>query len=212
MAYFAIIHFSDSHIKQLDGLEVINLLQYSGSKADSLILQGVINHPAHAELDIHDYTTKKVEVFTHDGEVYFKGFISEIYCNHQQYTMRILSTKAALDKPLTRNFSKTCDAEFCDKRCGLVLSDHSFELDVVSLKGRMLYFQRPAGRIFENGYVIAAHQSYSIVEDHLDYIELDYAPKQAFQKFTIHMGCNKTIEHCNQYGNSINFRGFPFDI
>jgi uncharacterized phage protein (TIGR02218 family) len=154
----------------------------------------------------------------------FAGRIGEVRRGVQAFEAELRGLQAPLNVPVGRVFSRFCDADLGDERCGKDLEDSAFRAEgvVTEVLGSNAFrangldafedqwFAR--GRVVWEGAVeteIASHRA----EGATAVVELFDHPGAALAEgatFTIYAGCDKRLATCRaKFDNVINFRGFP---
>lgn len=158
--------------------------------------------------------------------------IGEITRQDDAFRVELRSFSATLDQPGGRYFTKTCDADLGDSRCGISLHDPAFrstgivssnpaptvqsfittdlgEFEPNWFSGGTLVWL--SGELTGNKSIIAdvsrleANGEYRVCVVH-DFGRLP-APGDNFELFA---GCDKSFETCkSRFSNHTNFRGFP---
>jgi len=153
----------------------------------------------------------------------FAGRIGEVRRGVAAFEAELRGLQAAFNKPVGRVFSRFCDADLGDARCGKDVESGVFRgegvvLEVISnvafrasgleayaegwfARGRLLW---TAGGLAE----VAAHR----VEADAVIELLDPAGSSLTvgASFTIYAGCDKSFATCKaKFANTLNFRGFP---
>lgn len=154
----------------------------------------------------------------------FAGHIGEVRRGVSAFEAELRGLQAAFNVPVGRVFSRFCDADLGDVRCGKdvtgaafsgegvvteVLSASAFRADGLEAhvdgwftRGRLVWSAGGEGEV-------AAHR----IESGDAVIELLDAAGSVLEVgagFTITAGCDKRFETCRaKFANAINFRGFP---
>lgn len=154
----------------------------------------------------------------------FAGHIGEVRRGVSAFEAELRGLQAPLNVPVGRVFSRFCDADLGDARCGKDISDSAFSTaSVVSEVLSPTSFRATglgdyAEGWFTRGRLVWAAGGESEVAAHhndglLAAVELlDPAGDLpiAGAAFTIYAGCDKRVETCRaKFANTINFRGFP---
>lgn len=162
--------------------------------------------------------------------VLYDGEIADIeYTDERKASFDVVSKLTASGGSiLVDTYSPLCRAEFCDSACRLSFDDYSltFVADASPDGNRNTVtsdvFDEPAPSyaksFWSNGTIeftsgrnigiiteISNHNGTSVSL----YLDLPY-PVEAGDEGIIYRGCDKTLQNCKQYFNSINFRGEPF--
>ncbi len=160
-----------------------------------------------------------------DRVTVWTGELGETRRGEQFFEAELRGLSHRLTQTTGRVYSRRCDAELGDARCGKDVSGAAFTgtgeaiqhvsaraftasgLDAFApgwfLRGRLTWTSgENAGAAFD----IAAHRG--------GFIEMETAPAAPVQPgdaFSITAGCDKRLTTCrDKFSNSVNFRGFPF--
>ncbi|WP_395645320.1 DUF2163 domain-containing protein [Terricaulis sp.] len=203
-----------------------------GLGVDTASVSGALSSDAITEADIGRglWDGARVDIYRVDWSDpalrvhLFAGRIGEVRRGAQAFEAELRGLQAALNVPVGRVFSRFCDADLGDARCGKdvataafqgaatvteVLSPHAFRASGLGgfedgwfVRGRLLW---EAGGEAE----ISAHrvEGESVVLEVLDPLRAVLAVGAAF---TVTAGCDKRHETCRaKFANAVNFRGFP---
>lgn len=154
----------------------------------------------------------------------FAGRIGEVRRGAQAFEAELRGLQAALNVPVGRVFSRFCDADLGDARCGKDVETAAFSgagevTEVISARS----FRASGLGAFGEGWFVRgrlvwdaggeAEVSLHRVEGDVVAIELLDAPWPELgigAAFTIYAGCDKRHETCRaKFANVVNFRGFP---
>lgn len=154
----------------------------------------------------------------------FAGRIGEVRRGVSAFEAELRGLQAALNVPVGRVFSRFCDADLGDTRCGKDIETPAFRGDgiVTEVLGAGVFradgLEAYAEAWFARGRLVwgaggegevAAHR----LEDGDAVIELLDAPGAVLEvgaAFAVYAGCDKRIESCRaKFANTLNFRGFP---
>ncbi|MEQ1618829.1 MAG: DUF2163 domain-containing protein [Terricaulis sp.] len=216
----------------LDGLRAGAIDKSLGLNVDTASVTGVLSSSAITEDDLARglWDGARVELYRVDWSDpsqrvhLFVGRIGEVRRGAQAFEAELRGVQAALNTPVGRVFSRFCDADLGDARCGkdienatfrvsstvaAVLSSSSFNTSGLSAfvadffaRGRLVW---SAGGESE----VLAHR----IEGADAIVELLDAPAIALSvgaAFTIYAGCDKRFSTCKaKFANTDNFRGFP---
>lgn len=203
-----------------------------GLSVDTASIAGALNADAITEEDLAAglWDGARVDIFRTDWRDpaprvhLFAGHVGEVRRGVQAFEAELRGLQAALNKPVGRVFSRFCDANLGDARCGK-------DIETSALKGEgVVTALLPRGALaasglgaFETGWFtrgrllwdgggqseVTAHR----IEAGAVTLELLDPPPEAVSPgaaFTIYAGCDKRVETCRvKFANSINFRGFP---
>lgn len=199
-----------------------------GLGADSASVSGVLESSAVTEADLARglWDGARVDLYRvdwSDASLFvhlFAGRIGEVRRGAAAFEAELRGLQAALNAPVGRVFSRHCDADLGDARCGVDLEDPEYRgegvvADVLSARTFLAegldafadgWFTRGLIHWDEGGVSeIAAHRG--------GVIELTDAPGAVLalgQAFAVTAGCDKRFATCRaKFGNTLNFRGFP---
>lgn len=156
------------------------------------------------------------------------GTLGDVRRTETAFEAELKSPGALLSAPLGRLYSRACDADLGDARCGVNLDALSFSGAgaVTALRGtRRFSASGLAGfssGLFARGLLIwtsgANAGATSEIVSHalsggaaiLELLELNAHAAAVGDAFSIKAGCDKSFETCRaRFSNQINFRGFP---
>jgi uncharacterized phage protein (TIGR02218 family) len=154
----------------------------------------------------------------------WSGRLSEVTRRGAAFAADLVSLKADLERPIGRVYSRCCDADVGDARCGVDLDDPAFRCEGVVTEAIGSKRLLAAGLdTFEHAWfgggtltwVSGANVGAVVrVARHAgSEIELGVAPRVAIEAgdaFVITAGCDKSFAMCGvKFGNRDSFRGFP---
>jgi uncharacterized phage protein (TIGR02218 family) len=154
----------------------------------------------------------------------FAGHLGEVRRGVRAFEAELRGLQAQLNAPVGRVFSRFCDAELADQRCGVSLDAPAYrgEGAVAEVLSNSAF--RASGLVaFDSGWfargrlawsaggegLIATHrrEGDTAVIELLNPAGAVLAPAATFVVFA---GCDKRIETCRaKFANGVNFRGFP---
>ncbi|MCF6293198.1 MAG: DUF2163 domain-containing protein [Robiginitomaculum sp.] len=157
------------------------------------------------------------------------GELGDISLQDNVFNAELVSNSRKLDRSIGRSFSKSCDANLGDVRCGFdfanspwsetvtileVLSSVLFSVSGVNLPEQNWYVY---GRVdwldadkITNSRLINTHYTAGGVEVFQLLLPPDI-PMQAGDQIRMIVGCGKSLTHCSaRFSNAGNFRGCPF--
>lgn len=213
-----------------------DLAASSGLAVDTQEAEGVLSSDAIAESDIAAtrWDGAAVTLFRVDWTdtalraAVFAGSFGEISRGPVGYRVELRSLAHALNQPVGRVFSSTCDARLGDARCGVDLDDPAYSSAATVAAaasrrsftstglaafadgwfgfGRVVWTSGPnAGLEFDVKRHALAGSTATV--ELIEEAPFDIA---AGHGFTIEAGCDRRIETCGaKFGNTVNFRGFP---
>lgn len=154
----------------------------------------------------------------------WSGRLSEVSRRGASFAAELVSLKADLERPVGRVYSRGCDAEVGDARCGVDLSAPEFrgEGEVAALIGQKS-FAASGLEAFDDGWFAGGAIVWSsganagtagrVVRHAGNVIELAAALRFAVapgDAFVVTAGCSKRFAVCGaKFENRDNFRGFP---
>lgn len=154
----------------------------------------------------------------------WSGRLSEITRRGEAFSAELVSLKADLEKTIGRVYSRTCDVEVGDARCGVNLEDVAFRGEgvVEGVTGPKTFAASGLGD-FESGWFTQgvlvwetganAGASSRVLRHAGGVIELVVAPRFAIadgDAFSVTAGCDKSFAMCRtKFANGVSFRGFP---
>lgn len=191
----------------------VNKISYSiALEPDLLELSGVFTAEAEWTKYFHNSMINcRVTLYEKD-QIIFKGFIDSYALSAPEFTISCKSLKALFNNSLVSNYGEYCSANFCDSKCGLSVMNYTHEFEVTAIDGTKIAILRGSSNVnFENGYALHDHKKLSIISDNGDYIILNEGiSDHDLSSIRLVAGCDKTYASCKHFGNTINFRGFPF--
>ncbi len=154
----------------------------------------------------------------------FAGYIGEVRRGAAAFEAELRGLQAALNTPVGRVFSRFCDADVGDVRCGIDLEDTAFRGEAVVTELIDTHAFRVSGlAAFADGWFtrgrlmwdeggggeIAVHRA----ESGGAVIEMTSPPGPVLTLgagCAVTAGCDKRFETCrDKFANALNFRGFP---
>lgn len=203
-----------------------------GLGADTASITGALDSDALTETDIARglWDGARLDLYKADWRDLsrrihlFSGFIGEVRRGAHAFEAELRGLQAPLNTPVGRVFSRFCDADVGDGRCGVDLDAGAYRgAGVVSAVTSARVFRASGLEAFAPGWfmrgaLIWSNGATSEVAAHTlegaeAAIELIDAPGFAISPgmaFTIRAGCDKRFATCREkFANSANFRGFP---
>jgi uncharacterized phage protein (TIGR02218 family) len=154
----------------------------------------------------------------------FAGRIGEVRRGALAFEAELRGLQAPLNTPVGRVYSRFCDADLGDARCGVALSTSAYRglgevTEIIDARSFRASGLGPfADGWFSDGRIVWDLGGQSEVSVHrqsaagatielIDAAGPELEPGAAFQIFA---GCDKRIATCRtKFANSVNFRGFP---
>ncbi len=156
--------------------------------------------------------------------IVWSGVLSEIVRSGGAYSAELVSLKASLERSIGRVYSRRCDADVGDVRCGVDIDGSAYRVSgmVEHLTGGV-GFRCAALSAFAAGWFTGGRLTWTsgvndglvarIVRHAGDALELSGVVRGAIAKgdaFTVTAGCDRAFETCRvKYANTARFRGFP---
>lgn len=203
-----------------------------GLGVDTASLSGALNSEAITEEDLARglWDGARVDLFGADWSDpalrvhLFAGRIGEVRRGVSAVEAELRGLQAAFNVPVGRVFSRFCDADLGDARCGKDIEDATFRAEglVTDVLGPAAFradgLEAYADAWFTHGRLVWSAGGESEVAVHrLDsgdaVLELRDAPGSVLETsaaFVVYAGCDKRFETCRaKFANTLNFRGFP---
>ncbi len=203
-----------------------------GLNVDSASISGALSSEAITENDLARglWDGARVDLFRIDWTEpslrvhLFAAHLGEVKRGAQAFEAELRGLQAALNVPVGRVFSRFCDADVGDARCGIDLDAPAYRGDgVVSAVLANGAFRAEGLEAFAEGWFtrgrlvwneggeseIAVHR----IEGGDAVLELIDPPGSALSigaTFVVYAGCDKRFTTCRaKFANKLNFRGFP---
>ncbi|MGH6950587.1 MAG: DUF2163 domain-containing protein [Vitreimonas sp.] len=203
-----------------------------GLAADTASISGALSSTALTEQELSRglWDGARVDLFRVDWSDptlrvhLFAGRIGEVRRGVSAFEAELRGLQTALNVPVGRVFSRFCDADLGDARCGIDIETPAFRGEgVVSEVLSPAAFRASGLGIYAAGWFargrvvwsaggeseVAAHR----IEAGGTAIELLDAPGAVLAPsagFAIYAGCDKRFDTCRaKFANTLNFRGFP---
>ncbi|MEQ1809095.1 MAG: DUF2163 domain-containing protein [Terricaulis sp.] len=222
--------FDDLTASPLQGVAPGVIEKSVGLGVDSASIEGALSVEAITEEDLARglWDGARVDIYRVDWSAVedrlhlFAGHIGDVKRGALAFEAELRGLQAALNVPVGRVFSRFCDADLGNARCGIdietsdfrgegivseVLNSHAFK--ATGLDGF-------ADQWFARGHIVwsdggpsevAAHR---VEADVAVFEMLDAVPISVGAHFTVYAGCDKRLETCRtKFANVVNFRGFP---
>lgn len=224
------LEFDELTAEPLQGVGAGAIEKSIGLNADSASIAGALSSEAITEAGLTRglWDGARVDIYRVDWSApedrvhLFAGHIGEVRRGVQAFEAELRGLQAALNVPVGRVFSRFCDADLGDARCGMNIDmpEFSCEGEVSEVLGSKAFrasgFADFADHWFARGRLVWADGGESEVATHRAegadavFELLDPAPLTEGAAFTVYAGCDKRIETCRaKFANVVNFRGFP---
>lgn len=218
--YLAGTGFDASSIQNRDDLSVNNLEVLSFFKSDSITI---------ADLEAGKYDFARVDIFvvnyadlTQGHLQTARGTLGQVTYDKFGYRFELRGLNHYLETNIGRMITPSCDAIFGDNRCGINLTNHTFNATVTSFLDKKNFTASSLTQLsnyFKAGEIIwtsgnnigqrgeiREHKTGGIITMILEFNN-DITNGDNFKIIT---GCDKSIGTCkNKFNNLLNFRGFP---
>ncbi|MFT3726324.1 MAG: DUF2163 domain-containing protein [Terricaulis sp.] len=154
----------------------------------------------------------------------FAGRLGEVRRGENGFQAELRGLQAPLNVPVGRVFSRFCDADVGDARCGIDLGVPSFRASGVIISASSPTVFRASGLSgYADGWFARGRLVWDVggqseiatfrqdgadaTVELLDPVGVSLAPGDTF---AIYAGCDKSFETCRaKFTNTFNFRGFP---
>jgi uncharacterized phage protein (TIGR02218 family) len=225
-----LLAFDDLIAEPVQGVSAGAIEKSVGLSVDSASFSGALSSAAITESDLTRglWDGARVDVYRVDwtapGERahLFAGHIGEVRRGAQAFEAELRGLQAALNVAVGRVFSRFCDADVGDVRCGIDMETPEFRGEGVIAEVLGTHSFRATGlgeyadQWFARGRIVWVDDTQSEVATHRNegdvavFELLDAAPLADGAAFSIYAGCDKRIETCRaKFANVANFRGFP---
>lgn len=222
--------FDDLIAEPAEALVTGSIEKSVGLAPDSASISGVLSSEAITEADIARglWDSARFDIFRVDWSSpedrvhLFCGRLGEVRRGVSAFEAEVRGLQAALNVPVGRVFSRFCDADLGDGRCGIDINapGRRGEGIVTEVLGSQAFRASGlagfAAHWFAGGRIVWASGDRGEVATHRSeggesVLELmDVTPLELGATFVIHAGCDKRIETCrDKFSNAVNFRGFP---
>lgn len=208
-----------------NGLEALRIEKSEGLAVDSSGVEGVLAIAAISEADLAAglWDGARCEVWrcdwTEPGQRVhlFAGRLGEVRHGPEGFQAELRGLQAALNAPVGRVFSRLCDAELGDARCGVNLSNRRYGGVVSAVLGPRAFAASgleaaPEGGLAAGLLTWDTGEASRVLAHRGAVLELAAAPArlEPGQGFTVAQGCDKRLATCrDRFANVLNFRGFP---
>lgn len=215
------------------GLSVGAAEKSLGLEVDTASMTGALTSEAVTEEDLARglWDGARVDIYRVDWRApdqrvhLFAGRIGEVRRGVQAFEAELRGLQAALNVPVGRVFSRYCDADLGDARCGKDIETSVFRGEGVvaeiiasaAFRAEGLddfadgWFSR--GRIVWDGggaSEIAVHRSSAGGQALIELLDAPTIALALGAAFAIYAGCDKRFQTCRaKFANAANFRGFP---
>lgn len=224
--------FDDLTCEPAAGVSVGAIEKSAGLGVDTASLSGALASEAVTEEDLArglwdgarvdlyrvDWTDPSLRVHL------FAGRIGEVRRGVQAFEAELRGLQVALNVPVGRVFSRFCDADLGDARCGKDLDHAAFRGEGVVTEAISATAFRASGldgfadNWFARGRLVwdgggeaelAAHRV-EAGEAVIELLDPRGPAPEVSATFVVYAGCDKRFETCRaKFANTLNFRGFP---
>lgn len=154
----------------------------------------------------------------------FAGRLGDVRRNAHAFEAELRGLQAPLNVPVGRVFSRFCDADVGDARCGLDLDDPLYrgEGEVAEIVSATVFrasgLHAFAANWFTHGKLHWSDGGVSEVAAHslndgaaiLEVLDVAESALTFGAAFVVNAGCDKRFETCRtKFANAVNFRGYP---
>lgn len=135
-----------------------------------------------------------------------------------RFTLRLEPESKKYHQSVVQSFSKTCRANFGDRRCRVNKMLHIYQYRIIEIRGKVVIVSNMDK---EDGYFLGGDAffqepvlSFKILGHFQNKIEMGSPLPEKIKSnylITLIAGCDKKfITCCNKFNNAVNFRGEPF--
>lgn len=222
--------FGDLAASPLQGVSPGVIEKSVGLSVDSASIDGALSSEAISEEDLARglWDGARVDIYRVDWAApeerlhLFAGHVGEVKRGALAFEAELRGLQASLNVPVGRVFSRFCDADLGDVRCGVALEASAFRGEGViagvlgSHAFKAMGLDDFADQWFSRGRIAWSEGGASEIATHRAesggaVIELlDATPLTVGASFIVYAGCDKRLETCRtKFANVVNFRGFP---
>lgn len=222
--------FEDATAEPLQGVSAGAIEKSLGLSVDSASIVGALSSAAIIEDDLARglWDGARVDIYRVDWSApelrvhLFAGRIGEVRRGASAFETELRGLQAALNTPVGRVFSRFCDADVGDARCGVDLEAPAFRGEGIITEVLGTHTFKAAGlagftdQWFARGRVVWADGRQSEVATHQAegdealFELLDPVTLSIGDELAAYAGCDKRIDTCrSKFANVVNFRGFP---
>lgn len=229
--------FGNVTYEALAGMTASAVTQTLSLNVDTMDIAGALQsgHLNEADLAAGLYDNAKLTLFLVDWsdvairDVLFAGSVGEISRGLNAFTAEMRGLAHALNQERGRVYSRGCDADLGDARCGVDLDDPAFKgTGTVTAATSNRSFAASGLDAFTDGWFKGGKLVWTSGANDGAAIEVKFHANngvivrfelwetlpfdiQAGDTFTVTAGCDKALETCGaRFNNIVNFRGFPF--
>ncbi|MGD9966969.1 MAG: DUF2163 domain-containing protein [Hyphomonadaceae bacterium] len=204
----------------------------AGLSIDSASIAGALSSDAITEADLARglWDGARIDIYRvdwsnpEDRVHLFAGHIGEVRRGASAFEAELRGLQAALNAPIGRVYSRSCDADLGDLRCTKDIESAAFRSDglVTEVSGSHAFMasglESFSDNWFSRGRVVWADGTTSEVAVHrsdagaalIELLDHPGAQLALGAAFVIYAGCDKHFATCRtKFANGLNFRGFP---
>lgn len=222
--------FEEMNAEPLQGVNAGAIEKSVGLGVDTASIEGALSSDAITEEELARglWDGARVDIYRVDWSApgervhLLAGHIGEVKRGAQAFEAELRGLQAALNVPVGRVFSRFCDADLGDARCGIDLEDTAFRGEgvVSEVLGTHAFkasgLEDYADHWFARGRIVWDDGGESEIATHraeradVAIEMLDASPISVGAAFIVYAGCDKRLATCNaKFANVANFRGFP---
>lgn len=156
-----------------------------------------------------------------DEEPISKFILGKTHIRDERFVCELMQLIDAVNQEVGRTVGPTCDAQFCDDRCGLDIEDYTYTGTITGVTNAGLFAdsgRAEADGFFDGGLIeftsganlgLRALEIQRFESDEFQlFLPFHYVPEVG-DTYSVSRGCPKTREACKAYGNILNMRAFP---
>lgn len=218
-ANFSILHKRKEYLPY-SGISYVQG-QFNDSAENYIILHGIFE--ARGVDKEHNLAGAKIKIMLYvegSGEDLVTYICTEHIKNDLDFKIKCQPESFKYEQTLLHSFSKTCRADFGDKKCQVDLKKYKVQTNISSVQDNILQcdIKNFDDGYFSGGKIFVINKEnkelqFKIVSHTGNIIEVDNSNRYDFthqKNITLQPGCNKSFRSCCYYfNNAVNFRGEP---
>lgn len=222
--------FEDMSAAPMQGVSAGVIEKSVGLGVDTSSIEGALSADSITEEDLArgHWDGARVDIYRVDWSApnerihLFAGRLGEVKRGTQAFEAELRGLQAAFNVPVGRVFSRFCDADLGDARCGIDLETGVFRGEgvVSEVLGSHAFTAAGLGDYadywFSRGRIVWSDGGASEIAMHRTecaeaiFEVLDAMPIVVGASFVVYAGCDKRLATCSaKFANVVNFRGFP---
>lgn len=231
------LSFGGDIYEAMAGVDPTEINQSHGLNVDTMEIAGALQSDKINEIDLAAglYDNAKLTLYLVDWtnvvirDVLFAGSIGEVSRGRVHFSAEMRGLAHALNQERGRVFSRGCDADLGDARCGVDLDDPAFKGNgTVTVATSNRSFAATGLGSFVDGWFKSGRLVWTSGANEGAAIEVKFHSNNGVtvrfelwetmpfdvaigDTFSVTAGCDKSLETCRaRFDNVVNFRGFPY--